>query len=311
MFKACFRNFIRNLKYVFVEVGFMYLGLLFGFDVFFRQLGIGFEQFKAAFSQLWESGDTDLFMTGIQEVLSSFAMGAVGFLAIQILQLILGYILIMLMIRTDIEKRNIFKVLLSALVDAALLVIYIVVVVALLNVAPWADILVLLLFLPLYSVVTLLGSYINHGLKLVGIKRIITLKNVLKLATGNFLVILATIGLAALCAWVFNIIIGFTLMVALFMIGICTISLNADTYMNSVIEAAKTNKQLEEAIEAAKSEKYATLLEIKGKTEEKEIEAVNFDEKVEDKKVEEQPKVEEKKEEKAPKTTKKSPAKTK
>ena len=57
MFKACFGNYWKSLKYTFVELGFMYLALMFGFDIFFKKLGYGFEQFKAAFSQMVEMGD--------------------------------------------------------------------------------------------------------------------------------------------------------------------------------------------------------------------------------------------------------------
>ncbi len=270
-----------------MEVGFMYLALLFGFDLFFRQLGIGWDQFKAAFEQLWDTGNSDLFLEGVQEVLARFAMGAVGFIVIQIVGLLVGYILISIFARTDIERKNIFKVLLSALVDALILAALIAIIILLLQVAPWVDIIIVILFLPAHSTATLLASYLNHGLKLVGIKRIITLKNVVKLSVCNLVAFIAFILLGMLCALIFNAMIGITLTVALLIVGVCTISLNADSYMNSVIEAAKTNKQLQEAIEAAKSEKYATLAEIKcGKMEEVKIEDKK-EEKPEDKKKEE------------------------
>ena len=245
MFKACFGNFIKNLKYVFVELGFMYLALMIGIDVFAKKMGIGFSQFKDAFLQMLETQDFSLFMEGINKIVEGFTSGIVGFFVIQLLGIVLGYILIMLMIRTDVERRNIFKVLLSAVVDGVILVLFILAMVGIGKVAEWGSILALLLFLPLYSLATLLGSYINHGMKLLTFRSIVSIKNILKLSIYNFIIILLTIALGILCVFITNIFVGLILMFALFMIGIATISLNADSFVNRVLTEKKIVRRIE------------------------------------------------------------------
>ena len=247
MFKACFKNFFSNLKYVFVEIGFMYLFLLFGFDVFFRQLGIGFDQLKEAFSQLLETGSFDMIEKGFEELLTGITGGAAGFIAIQVLGLLLGFILMMLMMRKEVEKRNIFKVLLSAIVDALILAAFIAIVVLITSAAEWGGIVVILIFLPLYSIMTLFGSYVNHGMKAVQFKKAVSFRNMFKLAICNFFIILLTLGIGALCGLIFNVIIGLTAIVALFMVGICVISLNADSFVVSLVENAKVDEKIEKA----------------------------------------------------------------
>ena len=247
MFKACFKNFFSNLKYVFVEIGFMYLFLLFGFDVFFRQLGIGFDQLKEAFSQLLETGNFDMIEKGFEELLTGITGGAAGFIAIQVLGLLLGFILMMLMMRKEVEKRNIFKVLLSAIVDALILAAFIAIVVLITSAAEWGGIVVILIFLPLYSIMTLFGSYVNHGMKAVQFKKAVSFRNMFKLAICNFFIILLTLGIGALCGLIFNVIIGLTAIVALFMVGICVISLNADSFVVSLVENAKVDEKIEKA----------------------------------------------------------------
>ena len=269
MFKACFKNFFSNLKYVFVEIGFMYLFLLFGFDVFFRQLGIGFDQLKEAFSQLLETGNFDMIEKGFEELLTGITGGAAGFIAIQVLGLLLGFILMMLMMRKEVEKRNIFKVLLSAIVDALILAAFIAIVVLITSAAEWGGIVVILIFLPLYSIMTLFGSYVNHGMKAVQFKKAVSFRNMFKLAICNFFIILLTLGIGALCGLIFNVIIGLTAIVALFMVGICVISLNADSFVVSLVENAKVDEKIEKAKQEIANKKE----EIKDEPKEEKIEA--------------------------------------
>lgn len=250
MFKACFNNFLRNLKYVFIEVGFMYLALLLGFDLFFKRIGIGFDAIKEAFSQFLETGEPTLFEEGFTRVMEMLAEGAGGFIAIQIAGLLVGFILMMVMMRSDVERRNIFKVLLNAFVDAIILAIFIAIVVLLSSVAEWGGIIAAVLFLPLYSIMTLFGSYVNHGMKAVEFKKAVSFRNMFKLAICDFIIILMIIGLAALIGLIFNAIIGLTLLVSLVMVGVCVISLNADSFVVALVENAKVDKK----IEAAKQE---------------------------------------------------------
>ncbi len=247
MFKACFNNFLRNLKYVFIEVGFMYLALLLGFDLFFKRIGIGFDAIKEAFSQFLETGEPTLFEEGFTRVMEMLAEGAGGFIAIQIAGLLVGFILMMVMMRSDVERRNIFKVLLNAFVDAIILAIFIAIVVLLSSVAEWGGIIAAVLFLPLYSIMTLFGSYVNHGMKAVEFKKAVSFRNMFKLAICDFIIILMIVGLAALIGLIFNAIIGLTLLVSLVMVGVCVISLNADSFIVALVENAKVDKKIETA----------------------------------------------------------------
>ncbi len=247
MFKACFNNFLRNLKYVFIEVGFMYLALLLGFDLFFRRVGIGFEALKEAFLQLFETGEPTLLEEGFTRVMEMLAEGAAGFIAIQIAGLLVGFILMMVMMRSDVERRNIFKVLLNAFIDAIILAIFITIIILISSAAEWGGIVVAVLFLPLYSIMTLFGSYVNHGMKAVEFKKAVSFRNMFKLAICDFVIILMIVGLAALIGLIFNAIIGLTLLVSLVMVGVCVISLNADSFVVALVENAKVDKKIETA----------------------------------------------------------------
>ncbi len=273
MFKACFNNFLRNLKYVFIEVGFMYLALLLGFDLFFRRVGIGFEALKEAFLQLFETGEPTLLEEGFTRVMEMLAEGAAGFIAIQIAGLLVGFILMMVMMRSDVERRNIFKVLLNAFVDAIILAIFIAIVVLLSSVAEWGGIIAAVLFLPLYSIMTLFGSYVNHGMKAVEFKKAVSFRNMFKLAICDFIIILMIVGLAALIGLIFNAIIGLTLLVSLVMVGVCVISLNADSFVVALVENAKVDKKIETAKQENIDKKDEPTKEQKDEPKEAKIEA--------------------------------------
>ncbi len=249
MFKVCFSNFLRNLKYIFVELGFMYLALMLGFDLFVKKVGIGFKEFAEAFQKMMEQEDLSLVEEGAQQILSRFAEGAMGFFVIQLLGIVLGFFFILIMVRSDVERKNIFKVIISAIVDTIILAILIIVMGLLLRVGSWGPILVLLLFLPIYSFGTLFGSYINHGLKKVDFKKAVSFRNIFKLSIYNFIIILLTIALGALCLLIFNVLVGAIMIMALFMVGISTISLNADSYVNELAINAKIEKKVEQAKE--------------------------------------------------------------
>ena len=242
MFKACFNNFLRNLKYVFIEVGFMYLALLLGFDLFFKRIGIGFDALKEAFSQLLETGEPTLLEEGFTRVMEMLAEGAAGFIAIQIAGLLVGFILMMVMMRSDVERRNIFKVLLNAIVDAIILAIFIAIIILISSAAEWGGIVV-----ALYSIMTLFGSYVNHGMKAVEFKKAVSFRNMFKLAICDFIIILMIVGLAALIGLIFNAIIGLTLLVSLVMVGVCVISLNADSFVVSLVNEAKIDQKVADA----------------------------------------------------------------
>ncbi len=273
MFKACFNNFLRNLKYVFIEVGFMYLALLLGFDLFFKRIGIGFDAIKEAFSQFLETGEPTLFEEGFTRVMEMLAEGAGGFIAIQIAGLLVGFILMMVMMRSDVERRNIFKVLLNAFVDAIILAIFIAIVVLLSSVAEWGGIIAAVLFLPLYSIMTLFGSYVNHGMKAVEFKKAVSFRNMFKLAICDFIIILMIVGLAALIGLIFNAIIGLTLLVSLVMVGVCVISLNADSFVVALVENAKVDKKIETAKQENIDKKDEPTKEQKDEPKEAKIEA--------------------------------------
>ena len=253
MFKACFKNFYKNIKYVFVEVGFMYIALLFGFEIFIKKLGIGFDQFKEAFYQMIEAQNPELIEEGLQKILESFSSGIVGFVAIQVIGLLVGFVLMMIMMKSDIERRNIFKVLLGVVIDAVVLAIFIAIILLLSSVATWGGVLAIVLFLPLYSLLTLLGSYVNHGLKLVSFKHVVSFRNIIKLSLCDILTIVFVILVGMLIALISNIIIGLTLMVALIMVGICIFTLNADSYVISLVENVKVNKKIEKAMDVARN----------------------------------------------------------
>ena len=218
-----------------------------GFDLFFKRIGIGFDAIKEAFSQFLETGEPTLFEEGFTRVMEMLAEGAGGFIAIQIAGLLVGFILMMVMMRSDVERRNIFKVLLNAFVDAIILAIFIAIVVLLSSVAEWGGIIAAVLSLPLYSIMTLFGSYVNHGMKAVEFKKAVSFRNMFKLAICDFIIILMIIGLAALIGLIFNAIIGLTLLVSLVMVGVCVISLNADSFVVALVENAKVDKKIETA----------------------------------------------------------------
>ena len=249
MFKVCFRNLYKNFKYVFVEIGFMYLALMLGFDLFVKKVGIGFSEFIDAFKQLADSGNVDLLEEGFNKIVQRFAEGAEGFFAIQIVGLVLVFILVMFMMRSNVEKRNIFKLILSTIVDAIIIAILIILCTLLMQAASWGPIVVLILFLPLYSLFTLVSSYINHGLKLVDFKKAVSFSNIMKLAIGNFITIVVLIAVGLLVFLITNVLVGLTVTIALIMEGICTISLNADSYVNELVANAKVDNKIEKAKE--------------------------------------------------------------
>ena len=275
MFKACFLNFFKNLKYVLVEMGVMYFALLLGFDYFFRKIGAGFEAFKEAFDQMMANEEPEMLIEGFTEIAEGFMQGAALFFIIQLLGLLVGYVLIMLFSRSEIERRNIFKVLLNAIVDGIILVVFIILLTWISSLASWGGILALLLFLPLYSAGTLFGSYVNHGLKAVTFKKAVSFRNIIKLSICNLLIVVATIVLALLCWAVFNVIIAIVLGISIFVVDICTISLNADSFVVALVAESNAKEAIIDAKDKAAKAVWEEFAKEKAKQEAKTTQSVD------------------------------------
>lgn len=172
-----------------------------------------------------------LVSNAISSVVNYFtlAMSLVG------LSLFCGYYLTRWLIRKNMAKRSVWKMLLSVIVDIVLSV-------GLFFLCAWltllwtpSAILSTLVILIIFGSVTLLKAYLIHAKGKVTLKEILNAKNVLSLLAVDFIIFVFTFVLVIIVSAATNIVTGIYVGIGLIEIGFIVISLNAESYVLSLV----------------------------------------------------------------------------
>lgn len=161
-------------------------------------------------------------------------------IAFVILGVVFGFFVTKWLVRKDIAKRTLWKYLLVSFVDSLITAALVMLCAWLFYIWKPSVVITVVISMTLYGFISLFEAYVTHGLNKIDIKKIVNVKNVLKLLATDIIIFL----LAAVCVLITiaitNIFVGLFVSIALIEIAFIVIGLNVEAYVKSI--AGKTSE---------------------------------------------------------------------
>lgn len=172
----------------------------------------------------------------IEETISDFLPLLVSLVFCSLLGLLGGFILTRMLVRKEIAKRGIGKLIFSTLLDAFLSVTLIAF--SLWLIAVWRPSIFISSFISifLFGLVALIEAYFIQSQGKIKFRKLVNLKNTSKLLLSNLLILLIGFLFVSLVSVIFNTIVGIFVGVSFIEISFVVINLNAEAYVRYVIE---------------------------------------------------------------------------
>ena len=263
------KNYLVNLKYFFLPLGVLFLSIIIAFSIFLplisKQVGdtllnlsiadkeVSTALFKEIISKSVSSviennsfsslNDKDFFIEIItsylnidadQDVVSlvntlitDFSLAFLIILA----GILGGHLLTKVLIRRNLAKRSIYKLVFIKIIDFVLSITIVAFATYIINLFAHFVILYALLTLLLYGLIALFEAYLVHGQGKVEIKKVLTLKNVGLIELTNFIIISLTLLISYLITLLLNPLAGAIIGITLFEIALIVTSLNAEAFV--------------------------------------------------------------------------------
>lgn len=152
------------------------------------------------------------------------------------LGLIGGFFLTKWLVRRNMAKRSLWKYFLHAFVDSLLSATLVSLCAWLVTIWKPNALISTIISISLFGFISLFEAYIVHAWKKVGIKEIITAKNVFQLFATNLIIFLISVGMVSLATALTNGIVGAFIGIVLMEIAFIVIGLNAEAYVKGVVE---------------------------------------------------------------------------
>ena len=219
----------------------------------FSKLGF-FEDFSAALSKLMsQEWITNTLMTvakavfgdsvsfeQIGEVLSQ-ALGSIVafiviFFAMVVIGIVVGIFVVKLLLRKELTRVKIGKLILYTLLDALFWLAFIIVTNLLSSIASWVSIVILIITILSFTFICLIEGYLFYAIKKVPFKKVVHIKNVLKLYVIELMVFAITAVISVLAILIFKIFVGLYIALPFIEIGIIAIGLQAENYVVNMVD---------------------------------------------------------------------------
>lgn len=289
MIKSGIKNYFANLKFYFVPIGALAVGVIIGLSILLpgtvsavktlinnvtailNETSIDFNEVKnfvidsvreldwyndllnsvkTVLSREWLTslfnGCIDLVSADLQpyadqlnnEVNKAVAtvtslFGVLIFFAI--LGLIGGYFLTSYLVRKNTVKCSLWKYLLSALIDAIIAPVLLIVCIWLFTLWKPSIFFSSLVSLFLFSLTSLLSAHVVYGAKKVGSKQVLNAKNIFKLFAANFIIYYISIAIVVILSLLINVFSGILIGFSFVEIAFLVISINAKSYVSNLL----------------------------------------------------------------------------
>ena len=168
--------------------------------------------------------------------LTTIVINLVIFILFVILGIVLGIFTIKLLIRKELTKVKVGKLILFSVLDALFWLAYIIIVNLLSTIATWVSILVLVITVIFFTFICLIEGYLFYARKKIPFKKVVHIKNVLKLYVIELMIIAVTAAISVLLVLIFKIMIGLYIALPIIEIGIIAISLEAENYVVNMVD---------------------------------------------------------------------------
>ena len=174
--------------------------------------------------------------------LTSIVINIVIFLVFILLGLIVGYVVLKIFVtRQMVSKRKFGKALLKSLLHALINLFIILIIVSLFGLLKLPLVANLIITFIIFFTLNLFESYLIFGVKKVPFKKFINWKNILFVLLSGLIVIAITAGLCVGTFYLFRIVTAVVLINGLAQVGIVTIELLGESYINSLQENETPN----------------------------------------------------------------------
>lgn len=179
--------------------------------------------------------------------MSMLVMALLSFLLFNLIGLAVGFFLMKLLLRKELTKVKIGRLILYSLGDAVLWIIFIVLIVLLSRLGNWVSILVTVIVFTSLPFIFICEGYLFHGIKKIPFSKVADIKSVLKVLLLEVIILLITAALSALLFLIFKRLIGLYLALPIVEIGIISLGLTAENYVVHMVE--KEKEQIPEQVE--------------------------------------------------------------
>lgn len=299
MIKQGLKNYLISLKYFFVTLGTMFLGLILGGSIIFNNTisaGSGLIEgikglvenvnldlnllsnnlinsilelnwnepisaLQTIFSTDWLNSmlcdilgtilgsDFNTFNTQILLLVESFTTSLINsiivFFILWLLSYILGLFLTKFLIRRTIVKRSIWKFILTYIINAILSLAFAVLTFWLYMLWSYSIIISLIVLLFVFAIFLLLEAYLIYGYKKVNFVTVVNYKNIRNYILTSVIILLISICIT-LVLLAINSLVAFFIGIVLVPISLIVISLNAESYVQSLVKTLVQNMNAEE-----------------------------------------------------------------
>ncbi len=185
----------------------------------------------------------------IASTVTMIVMYIVIFLVMIVVGIVVGIFVIKLLLRKELTKVNVRKLILFTLLDA----LFWFAIIAVLNIVgsllSWLNIVLTILLVLGFAFICLWEGYLFYARGKIPFKKVTNIKNVLKLYLIELIILAITIAVSAFLMLIFNIFIGFYIALPFIEIGIIAISLEAENYVVNLVEDKKTLPQPEDQLQ--------------------------------------------------------------
>ena len=160
----------------------------------------------------------------------------VTFFVMIILGIVVGIFVVKLLLRKELTRVKIGKLVLFTLLDTLFWLVLIVLFNVLSAIASWIGIILIILVVLGFMFICLIEGYLFYARKKIPFKKVVNIKNVLKLYVIELMVFAITASISVLLIILFKFFIGFYIALPIIEIGIIANSLEAENYVVNMVD---------------------------------------------------------------------------
>ena len=160
----------------------------------------------------------------------------VTFFVMIILGIVVGIFVVKLILRKELTRVKIGKLVLFTLLDTLFWLVLIVLFNVLSAIASWIGIILIVLVVLGFMFICLIEGYLFYARKKIPFKKVVNIKNVLKLYVIELMVFAITTSVSVLLIVLFRFFIGFYIALPIIEIGIIANSLEAENYVVNMVD---------------------------------------------------------------------------
>ena len=172
----------------------------------------------------------------LSQALGSIVTFIVIFFAMVVIGVVAGIFVVKLLLRKELTRVKIGKLILYTLLDALFWLAYIIVANLLGSIAAWVSILFLIITILAFTFICLIEGYLFYAIKKIPFKKVVHIKNVLKLYVIELMVFAITAVISVLAILIFGILVGLYIALPFIEIGIIAIGLQAENYVVNMVD---------------------------------------------------------------------------